>query len=352
MKGFRGFIISLMLVLACAFAGCGNTDVNTDTLNISEALEAESADGSADEDIIDEKFEEGNEEAADEIEEEEAASTDADSFDLSAIPEYDGSAYVVVNNNTPFFADDEITPSSYESYSSLDNLGRCQVATACIGQDIMPTESRGSIGSVKPTGWHTVKYDCVSGNYLYNRCHLIAFELAGENANEKNLITGTRYMNVSGMLPFENMVTDFVKETGYHVMYRVTPIFEGDNLVASGVLMEALSVEDNGEGIEFCVYCYDVQPGIVIDYATGDSYEEETSAQTQTEAASDDSESVSQTTDTGSTETYILNTNSMKFHYSSCYSVNKISDSNKQEYTGSREELINQGYSSCGNCNP
>ena len=172
---------------------------------------------------------------------------------------------MAVNDNVPYFSDDDYTTQSYEYYSDLDNLGRCGIAMACIGQDLMPTEDRGSIGQVKPTGWHTVKYDCVDGKYLYNRCHLIGFQLSGENANTKNLITGTRYMNVDGMLPFENMVADFVKETNYHVLYRVTPIYDGKNLVANGVQMEAYSVEDDGDGICFNVFVYNAQPQISID---------------------------------------------------------------------------------------
>ena len=191
---------------------------------------------------------------------------------LYEIPAYSGDAYAVINENVPFFTDKEITDQSYESYSALDMYGRCGVTIACIGQDIMPTEERGAIGMIKPSGWHTVKYDIVDGKYLYNRCHLIGYQLSGENANEKNLITGTRYLNVVGMLPFENEVADYVEETGNHVMYRVTPIFEGNNLVASGVEMEALSVEDNGQGVCFHVYVYNVQPGITIDYATGESW--------------------------------------------------------------------------------
>lgn len=150
-------------------------------------------------------------------------------------------------------------------------MGRCGVAYASVGKDLMPTEERGSIGQVKPSGWHTIKYDNVDGKYLYNRCHLIGYQLTAENANEKNLITGTRYLNVQGMLSFKNMAADYVKETGNHVLYRVTPVFEGSNLVESGVLMEAESVEDKGEGILYCVYVYNVQRGININYATGDS---------------------------------------------------------------------------------
>lgn len=188
------------------------------------------------------------------------------------LPEYTGSPYIIVNDNVPFFTEADMTTSSFEEYGELDSLGRCSTAYANVGKDLMPTQKRGSIGSVKPTGWQTVKYDSVDGKYLYNRCHLIGYQLTAENANKQNLITGTRYLNVDGMLPFENMVADYIKETNNHVLYRVTPIFTGDELVARGVLMEAESVEDKGEGILFNVYCYNVQPGIVIDYATGESH--------------------------------------------------------------------------------
>lgn len=191
-------------------------------------------------------------------------------FDFSALPPYSGEPYISVCGGDPDFSENEITSVSYEYYSELDALGRCGVCIASVGQDIMPTEKRGSIGQVKPTGWHTVKYDFVDGKYLYNRCHLIGFQLTGENANKRNLITGTRYLNVEGMLLFENMVADYVKETGNHVMYRVTPIFVGDELLARGVHIEAESVEDGGDGIMFNVFCYNVQPGVVLDYATGE----------------------------------------------------------------------------------
>lgn len=190
-------------------------------------------------------------------------------FSLPDIPEYTNSPYVAVNNNNPFFEDSDLTTEAFETYSDLDELGRCGTAYANICQEIMPTEDRGDIGSVRPSGWQSVKYDNVDGKYLYNRCHLIGFQLSGENANEKNLITGTRYLNVDGMLPFENLVADYVHETNNHVLYRVTPVYTGDNLVADGVLMEAKSVED--DSVCFCVYCYNVQPGIEIDYATGNS---------------------------------------------------------------------------------
>lgn len=198
----------------------------------------------------------------------------AQSISLDQIPEYAGEPYVILQDNQPDFGPEDLTLEPFETYSDLDPLGRCGVAYANVCLDIMPTEPRGEIGQVKPTGWHAVKYDCVDGKYLYNRCHLIGYQLAGENANRQNLITGTRYLNVTGMLPFENMVDDYVEDTENHVLYRVTPIFDGDNLVASGVQMEAFSVEDEGEGLCFNVYVYNVQPGVVIDYATGESWEE------------------------------------------------------------------------------
>ena len=204
---------------------------------------------------------------------------------------------------------------------------------ACIGTDIMPTEERGSIGQVRPSGWQTVKYDHVDGKYLYNRCHLIGYQLTGENANPENLITGTRYCNVQGMLPFENMVADYVKETGNHVLYRVTPIFEGKELVARGVRMEAISVEDQGEGICFDVYVYNNQPGVKIDYATGDSQ-------------------LIPAENSGSRQTYVLNTGSKRFHLENCESVSTMKEKNKQTVTASREELLLQGYTPCGGCNP
>jgi DNA-entry nuclease len=288
---------------------------------------------------------------------EEAAATDVSAtFDIASVPAYSGSPYTAVNNNVPYFSDSDNTTTSFETYGDLDSLGRCTTAYACIGQDLMPTEERDEIGMVKPTGWHTVKYAGISGNYLYNRCHLIGYQLTGENANEKNLITGTRYMNVEGMEPFENQTADYIQETGNHVLYRVTPVFEGDNLLASGVLMEAKSVEDNGAGLLFCVYCYNVQPGITIDYATGDSSgpeytgEESTPEPEPTQAAEQAQTDTQTQTPVGTT--YIINTNTGKFHYPDCYSVERMSEKNKQEYTGSRDDLIAQGYEPCKNCNP
>lgn len=270
-------------------------------------------------------------------------------LDLGSIPAYSGSPYVAVNDNVPFLGSDEMTTAAFEEYSPLDSLGRCGVAYANICIDLMPTEDRESISEVKPTGWINNSYDCVDGGYLYNRCHLIGFQLAGENANELNLITGTRSMNVDGMLPFENMVADYVQETGNHVLYRVSPIFEGNNLVASGVLMEALSVEDNGEGIQFCVFCYNVQDGIVIDYANGDNHAEDGTLDPTVPSVVQQGNANQGTVQT---QSYVLNTNSKKFHYPDCGSVKQMSDKNRQDVEANREELIAQGYDPCGNCNP
>lgn len=244
--------------------------------------------------------------------------------------------YMIVDENVPGFSEDEITTESFEHYSELDALGRCGVATACIGTDLMPTEKRGNISRVKPTGWHSIQYDSVEGKSLYNRCHLIAHQLAGEDANEKNLITGTRYMNVSGMLPFEEEVGDYVRETGNHVMYRVTPVFEGDNLLADGVQMEAYSVEDQGKGVSYNVYIFNAQPDIWIDYATGDSREIQPDDMVSKEDASD----------------FVLNTNTKKFHLPSCGNADKIQKENKENFTGDRQQLVKKGYEPCGSCNP
>ncbi len=259
-------------------------------------------------------------------------------FTPADAPAFAGNPFAAINGNVPFFATNQITAESYEYYSPLDDLGRCGITVASVGQDMMPTEDRESISSVKPSGWQSVKYDAslVSGGYLYNRAHLIGFQLCGENANELNLITGTRYLNIDGMLPFENMVADYVKETGNHVLYRVTPIYNGDDLVAEGVLMEGWSVEDNGEGICFCVYAYNVQPGITIDYATGLSRLSDEPWETQAPVEKD----------------YVLNTKTKKFHNTWCGSVADMSEANKDEFFGYRADLIAQGYLACGSCNP
>lgn len=260
-------------------------------------------------------------------------------YQLKDIPEYSGEPYVELNGNLPYFTGDDYVTESFEVYTTLDYLGRCGFAIASVGRDIMPTEERGAIGMVKPTGWHTVKYDWIDGKYLYNRCHLLGYQLTGENANERNLITGTRYMNTEGMLPFENMIADYVEGTGNHVLMRVTPVYEGENLLAHGVVMEALSMEDRGEGVCFNVFCYNVQPGVEIDYKTGESKAREMPQQSDVE-------------ENAVPKDYVLNTKSKRIHNPDCASVKDIKQENSQSYHGYLKDLINGGYKACKSCNP
>lgn len=275
------------------------------------------------------------------------------SSDLGNIPEFSGYPYVIINDNKPFFEDDEITTKSFEEYAPLDRLGRCGVTISCIGFDLMPTEKRGSIGMVKPSGWQTVKYDCVDGKYLYNRCHLIGFQLTGENANELNLITGTRFMNVDGMLPFENLVADYIKETKNHVMYRVSPIYNGSNLVADGVLMEAYSVEDNGDGIEFCVYVYNNQPGVRINYADGTSkLDDGVPFPDSTITLPDGSDAdTNDSTNTEQKANYYINLGTEKYHLPTCTYANP-DKYNVDEFYGTEADLEDMGFTPCGICKP
>ncbi len=290
------------------------------------------------------------------------------------LPEYDGTPYTAMEENIPSFTEKEKASTEYfETYSSLDDLGRCGAAFANICTESMPAEENsGGLGAVKPSGWQTVKYnDLIDGNYLYNRCHLIGYQLAGETANEKNLITGTRYLNIEGMLPFENEIADYVETTDNHVLYRVTPLFEEENLVASGVQMEAWSVEDQGEGICFNVYCFNVQPGIHIDYADGDSYalpdtETETESDEGAEQAEDsenragsaagqkaDAEGQSGSEGHQGSEAdcdYVINANTGKFHLPDCSSVDAMAEKNKIYYKGTIEELTEEGYAPCQIC--
>ena len=323
-----GFLTGLLLILSVCLTSCGNqgqTDSGKDS-NTQSGTKVAAEDHSAEE-----------------------KGSDSESYvTVDDVPAYSGEPYVEVNDNQPEFTEEELTTVSYEEYSELDELGRCQSAEACIGQDLMPTETRESISSVKPTGWKNKSYDTVDGGYVYNRCHLIGFQLTGENANEETLITGTRYMNVEGMLPFEDEVAAYIKETDNHVMYRVTPVFEGDDLVASGVQMQAESVEDDGVGISFNVYVYNVQPYVVIDYKTGENWEGDEIAEPEGKWADGTEADPSDTKE----QMYILNKNTKKFHKPECSGAKKIKAKNKGEYTGSRQTLIDEGYEPCGNCNP
>ena len=295
-------------------------------------------------------------------------------FDINSIPKYSGESYVVVNNNIPYFDPDDYEPKAFEYYSPLDLLERCSICMACISEEIMPTEERGAIGSIKPTGWHTVRYDdIIADKYLYNRCHLIGYQLTAENANVLNLITGTRYLNIEGMLPFENKTANYISSTHNHVLYRSTPVFVGEELVCRGVLMEGYSLEDNGKGICFNVFCYNVQPGIVINYADGESSASGTTTTSTTTVTTTTKVTTASTTTTAKPATtttrttttitttkqaggvtYIVNLNpkSQKFHRPDCASVKRMNESNKWYFTGTREELIKLGYEPCEKCNP
>ena len=377
------YFLTLLLCL-CMLVGCGSgaaTQVmlkaeDSETESYVEAVQTESAENDPGNEAEIQTAAETEIQAAAKVQSDDSKQKvvhtgTASAFNTADVPAYSGKPYTAVNNNEPYFTSDDLTTEAFENYSELDALGRCGVAYANVCLETMPTEKRGSISEVKPTGWHSVKYDNVDGKSLYNRCHLIGYQLTAENANQQNLITGTRYLNVDGMLPFENMVADYVKETDNHVLYRVTPIFTGDNLVADGVLMEGYSVEDEGDGICFCAYAYNVQPGITIDYATGDSWlssengnsdsssggnsavSQSAADKSGTQQAAVQTESVKETSAPVSTGTeYILNTNTKKFHYPSCSSVKQMKASNKKEYTGSRDDLIAQGYDPCKKCNP
>ena len=257
---------------------------------------------------------------------------------LDAIPAWSGDAFITIDRNVPGFTAEELTTECFERYSPLDDLGRCGTAYACVGREIMPTEDRGSISSVTPSGWVNKQYDFIDGKYLYNRCHLIGYQLTGENANRENLITGTRYLNIEGMLPFENMVADHVKEEDHHVLFRVTPVYYADNLVCTGVQMEGYCVECGDAKYDedkfmFHVYCYNLQPGVQIDYATGYSKAEDTAAD-------------------GQVQSWILNTSSKKFHDPDCSNAQSISEKNRDTVKCTREELIRKGYEPCGICKP
>lgn len=377
------YFLTLLLCL-CMLVGCGSgaaTQVmlkaeDSETESYVETVQTESAENDPGDETEIQTAAETEIQAAAQVQSDDSKQKvvhtgTASAFNAADVPAYSGEPYTAVNNNEPYFTSDNLTTEAFENYSELDALGRCGVAYANVCLETMPTEKRGSISEVKPTGWHSVKYDNVDGKSLYNRCHLIGYQLTAENANQQNLITGTRYLNVDEMLPFENMVADYVKETDNHVLYRVTPIFTGDNLVADGVLMEGYSVEDEGDGICFCVYAYNVQPGITIDYATGDSWlssekgnsdsssggnsavSQSAADKSGTQQAAVQTESVKETSEPVSTGTeYILNTNTKKFHYPSCSSVKQMKASNKKEYTGSRDDLIAQGYDPCKKCNP
>ncbi len=281
-RACQSILLSLLLALSLALSGCAGAYASKDTVSSqgqNTQVEEPSGDDSQDAGGSTSPDPSASSESGEAVDLQQVQGGALSAADLlAAVPEYSGQASVEVNGNVPGFTADEIAVAqargSYDQFSELDSLGRCGVAEANVGRDIMPTEKRGRISSVKPTGWHSVKYDGIDGGSLYNRCHLVAHQLTGQNANWKNLITGTRYLNIEGMLPYEEETGDYVRATGNHVLYRVTPVFQGGELVARGVHMEAYSIEDDGAGVSFNVYCYNVQPGIGIDYATGDSWKE------------------------------------------------------------------------------
>ena len=340
--GFRrvtAALLALLLVLCFAFTGCeleNNFDEDFENL-IEDSTEKTTKPTTESEEATDDGTDSGDVEEGEED----------PICKLLGIPAFSNKPFVALNGNKPTFTDAEITTKAYEFFSELDNLGRCGYVMSCVGQELMPTEDRGEIGHIRPTGWVQNKYDSslVSGGNLYNRCHLIGFQLTGENDNNRNLITGTRYMNWDGMVEFENMIADYVKETGNHVMYRVTPMFYENELVARGVKMEAYSVEDRGEGICFNVYAYNVQPGITIDYKTGNNWlsgEEGTGSGSAGDIWSDDLDDVK----------YIVNASSKTVHIPTCSGVSSMSDKNKRGYDGELADLQAKGYSACGKCLP
>ena len=305
-------------------------------------------------------------------------------FSLTDIPEWSGQPAFELPG-APSFTEEEITQTCFIRFSEMDALGRCGTAFACVGPESMPEGTRGSIGMIKPAGWQSDKYEFIdNGGFIYNRCHLLAWKLTGENDEPRNLITGTRYLNTQGMLPYENRIIYYIQDTGNHVMYRVTPVYREGELLARGVHMEARSVEDGGRGILFNVYCYNVQPYITIDYMTGknhvadDADPEEIAALTaqlhpENENGAEGQLSGSAGSQTGDSEngqsggsgngqagpytppedvTYILNTSSRKFHYPDCPSVQDMQPHNRQEFRGTREEAVAQGYEPCGACKP
>jgi len=261
--------------------------------------------------------------------------TEEVSFSMSMVPDYNGVPYAEINGNVPFTTCEDT--EEYIRFSELDELGRCGIAEAVIGEDLLAVNERGSIGQIKPSGWQTIRYDdLIPDKYLYNRCHLIAYELCNINDDARNLVTGTRSMNIYGMLPFENKTVQYMHDTGNHVYYRSVPVFQNEDLVCKGILLEAYSIEDNGEGLSFCVFCYNVQPGIEIDYQTGQSRRIDYQIEKENPLEKE----------------YVLNKRSMKFHDPDCEGVLTMSENNKEIRIATREELLSEGYTPCGICNP
>lgn len=340
--------ITMLSAVGCTTNDSGNTDTTSASVTVAEtSAAADSADN-------------------------EIQPISNEPFDLNNVPEYSDTPFVEVNDNKPYFTKELIKQAANaastdtflfetdnEEYQPLDDLGRCQAATGLLSKDTMPPdgEEREGIGMIKPAGWHTIKYpDVISDLYLYNRCHLIGWQLGSENANEKNLTTGTRYLNTEGMLPFENKTADYIKSTGNHVLYRVTPVFVDDELICRGVLIEARSIEDTD--LEFCIYCYNVQPYIKINYLTGDSEQIDTPTDNDSASVVNNGEELPKDNLSDemlkgeSTTKYILNTSSKKIHMPNCSAVDVMSEDNKEYTDKSIDELENEGYEPCKLCNP
>lgn len=353
------WLLSVGLALTlCACGGSSDSSSISSSAEISSLQSAVTSTASSEESI---SFTEAVSEDDSSVAEPNPKGTD---FTVDDIPAYTGTPSVVINNNVPFFEPNEETTDAFQHYFDLDNLGRVTLAYASLGPELLPEGERGDISSVHPTGFENESYPWIDGGggMVYNRCHLIAYMLAGQNANPKNLMTGTRYMNVEGMLPYEQQTDDYIKKTGNHVMYRVTPLFKGDDLVAQGVLMEAKSVEDKGAGLQFCVFCYNVEPGVAIDYATGLNHTDGTiaaggvtgeSSAAKPEAEQPAPQPAAPAQDApAAAQQYVVNTNTHKFHYPWCSSVSQMKAKNRMDVTETRDSLISQGYSPCKRCNP
>ena len=357
--GVVGVVVIVGTTIGCIYES-NNPEVTTDTTDaiVTELSEVTDYAKELITDVFTEKTEGEIETEKEEQTHKPVGDSAAKPAQVSNFPKYNGKPYVSINGGQPSFSADELTVRGYEKYSPLDSLGRCRTAIASLGIETMPKpdEERGSISKIYPSGWKQAKYDCISGKYLYNRCHLIGWQLSAENANRSNLITGTRDFNIKGMLPFENMVADYIKETSNHVAYRVTPVYAGNNLLASGVQIEAYSVEDYGDGICFNVYVYNVQPGININYATGASSGNGggmlDSGSKPAPKPTPNPKPQKPSTPSASKQDYVLNTNSKKFHRPGCPSVDRMSPANRQDVKANRQDLINQGYDPCKNCNP
>ena len=361
-KKIFSIIALLFLLAACSLAmGCDLIDSSDDAASPDEKTE-QAADATEDNEATEDENREAQNEQ-DPADSEESSDEGSHAIDPDKLPEWDGEPSIEINGGDPSFTDSELSAikkQTEEDLSALDDQGRCGDVSACVSSETMPEGERDSIGMIRPAGWHLVKYDFVEGKYLYNRCHLIGWQLTGLNAEERNLITGNRYLNVDGMLPYENQVADFAESSDLHVAYRVEPVYKGDELIARGVHIEAESIEDKGESLAFNVYCYNVQPYVDIDYKTGESTAdsdapagaESGSSGSGSSSNSGSSQNAGAGSQDSTEQTYILNTNTKRYHLQGCRSLSQMKDKNKRTFHGSKKELSRMGYQPCGNCNP